>query len=33
MGIIGMIIIFGIGIVAGMYISSQIERHIDKRTK
>ena len=27
------IIIFGVGIAVGMYISSQIENHIDKNTK
>ena len=33
MGIISLIIAFGTGIAAGMYIASQIEKHIDKRTK
>ena len=33
MGIIGIIIVFGTGIAAGMYISSQIEKHIDKNIK
>tara|TARA_R110002110_G_scaffold61133_1_gene171841 strand:- start:611 stop:712 length:102 start_codon:yes stop_codon:yes gene_type:complete len=33
MGIIGMITIFGIGVVVGIYTSSQIEKHIDKNSK
>jgi len=33
MGIIGIIIVFGTGIAAGMYISSQINNHIDKNIK
>jgi len=30
---ISLIITFGVGIAVGMYISSQIESHIDKNTK
>jgi|TARA_R110000765_G_scaffold61967_1_gene120221 uncharacterized protein YneF (UPF0154 family) len=33
MGIIGIIIIFGVGIAIGMYFSSQIDGHIDKNIK
>ena len=33
MDIIIIVITFGTGIVLGMYISSQIENHIDKNTK
>ena len=33
MGIIGFIITLGVGIVLGMYIASQIERHIDNNIK
>ena len=33
MGIIGIIIVLGVGIALGMYISSQLEKHIDKNIK
>ena len=31
--IISIVMVFGVGIACGMYISSQIEKHIDKRVK
>ena len=33
MATITMVVIFGMGIATGIYISSQIENHIDKNTK
>ncbi len=32
-GLFTMICLVGLGIAIGMYLSSQIENHIDKRTK
>ena len=31
--IVSLVTAFGVGIAVGMYISSQIENHIDKNTK
>tara|TARA_R110000824_G_C14688576_1_gene621159 strand:+ start:277 stop:378 length:102 start_codon:yes stop_codon:yes gene_type:complete len=33
MGIIGIITVFGVGVALGMYVASQIERHVDNNTK
>jgi len=33
MEIVAMIVFIGVGFVAGMYVSTQIENHIDKNTK
>ena len=33
MATITMVVIFGMGVVLGIYISSQIERHVDKNIK
>jgi len=33
MEIIAMIVFVGMGFVSGMYVSTQIENHIDKNTK